>query len=173
MEAPARRRVLVRAPAEIACIDLPPVRRAGLFLRRSSHVSSGDFTAVDHKNPDQGPDPDGVTLSAVHLPNPQAVYTVLFSHGNAEDIRDVAPLLNEIHESGFAVFAYDYRGYGSGDGVPTEENAYKDIDAAYAYVTGTLGVAPARIIAYGRSVGGGPAVDLASRWPLAAGRPHP
>jgi Esterase/lipase len=108
-----------------------------------------------------------VTLSAVHLPNPQAVYTALFSHGNAEDIRDVAPLLNEIHESGFAVFAYDYRGYGSGDGVPTEENAYKDIDAAYAYVTGTLGVAPARIIAYGRSVGGGPAVDLASRKPLA------
>jgi fermentation-respiration switch protein FrsA (DUF1100 family) len=111
--------------------------------------------------------PDGVTLSAVHLPNPQAVYTVLFSHGNAEDIRDVAPLLKEIHEAGFAVFAYDYRGYGTGDGVPTEENAYKDIGAAYAYLTGTLGVAPGRIIAYGRSVGGGPAVDLASRKPLA------
>lgn len=111
--------------------------------------------------------PDGVSLAAVHLPNPHAVYTVLFSHGNAEDIRDVAPLLNEIHEAGFAVFAYDYRGYGTGDGVPTEENAYKDIDAAYAYLTGTQGVAPARIIAYGRSVGGGPAVDLASRKPLA------
>jgi pimeloyl-ACP methyl ester carboxylesterase len=121
---------------------------------------------VDHGHPDQGPAPDGVALLAVHLPNPQAVYTVLFSHGNAEDIRDVAPLLNEIHESGFGVFAYDYRGYGTGDGVPTEENAYKDIDAAYAYLTGTLGVAPARIIAYGRSLGGGPAVDLASRKPL-------
>jgi abhydrolase domain-containing protein 17 len=111
--------------------------------------------------------PDGVTLPAVYLPNPRAVYTILFSHGNAEDIRDIAPLLNEIHEAGFTVFAYDYRGYGTGDGVPTEDNAYMDIDAAYAYLTGTLGVAPGRIVAYGRSVGGGPAVDLASRTPLA------
>ena len=111
--------------------------------------------------------PDGVTLPAVHLPNPQSAYTVLFSHGNAEDIRDVAMLLEQIHEAGFAVFAYDYRGYGTGDGMPSEENAYKDIDAAYAYLTGKLGVAPGRIVAYGRSVGGGPAVDLASRKPLA------
>jgi fermentation-respiration switch protein FrsA (DUF1100 family) len=110
---------------------------------------------------------DGVTLPAVHLPNPQARYTVLFSHGNAEDIRDAATQLGQIHEAGFAVFAYDYRGYGTGDGVPTEENAYKDIDAAYAYITGTLGVAPNRVVAYGRSVGGGPSVDLASRKPLA------
>lgn len=110
---------------------------------------------------------DGVILPAVHLPNAPAAYTVLFSHGNAEDIRDLAPLLNEIHEAGFAVFAYDYRGYGTDDGVPTEENAYQDIDAAYAYLTGTLGVAPAQIVAYGRSVGGGPAIDLASRKPLA------
>jgi len=110
---------------------------------------------------------DGVTIPAVHLPNPQARYTVLFSHGNAEDIRDVAPQLNQIREAGFAVFAYDYRGFGTGEGVPTEENAYQDIDAAYSYLTGTLGVEPGRIIAYGRSVGGGPSVDLASRKPLA------
>jgi alpha-beta hydrolase superfamily lysophospholipase len=110
---------------------------------------------------------DGVILPAMHLPNSQAAYTVLFSHGNAEDIRDVAPQLNEIREAGFAVFAYDYRGYGTGNGVPTEDNAYQDIDAAYSYLTGTLGVAPGRIIAYGRSLGGGPSVDLASRKPLA------
>jgi hypothetical protein len=110
---------------------------------------------------------DGVALPALYLSNPKATYTILFSHGNAEDIRDIAPRLEWIRQVGFSVFAYDYRGYGTGVGVPTEENAYADIDAAYDYLTTGLGVAPGRIVAYGRSIGGGPAVDLASRTPLA------
>src|SRR5262249_3224266 len=52
-------------------------------------------------------------------------------------------------------------------GVPSERGVYADVDAAYAYLTRTLGVDPGRIIAYGRSVGSGPAVDLATRHPLA------
>jgi fermentation-respiration switch protein FrsA (DUF1100 family) len=52
-------------------------------------------------------------------------------------------------------------------GRPSEQSAYQDAAAAYAYLTGTLGVPPSRIIAYGRSVGSGPSVDLASREPLA------
>ena len=29
---------------------------------------------------------DGLQISAVYLPNPQATYTLLYSHGNAEDL---------------------------------------------------------------------------------------
>ena len=72
-----------------------------------------------------------------------------------------------LRKMGVAVFAYDYEGYGTSQGVPSEHHAYRDIDAAYDYLTGTLGVPPDRIIAYGFSAGGGPAVDLASRKPLA------
>jgi fermentation-respiration switch protein FrsA (DUF1100 family) len=111
--------------------------------------------------------PDGVPLSAVHLPNPAAEYTLLYSHGNAEDLGLIAPLLAQLRGWGFAVFAYDYRGYGTSGGTPSERHAYADIDAAYAYLTGTLGVPPRRIIAYGRSVGSAVAVDLAARRELA------
>lgn len=109
---------------------------------------------------------DGVKISAVYLPNPQAKFTILYSHGNAEDLGEISPILAELRNLGFAVFAYDYRGYGTSEGNPSEKTAYKDIDAAYDYLTQKLGVSPKKIILYGRSVGGGPSVDLASRQPV-------
>lgn len=110
---------------------------------------------------------DGVQISAAYLPNKSAAYTLLYSHGNAEDLIDVLPVRKELRDSGFAVLAYDYRGYGTSQGKPSESNAYLDIDAAYNYLTQKLRVPPQQIIVYGRSVGGGPSVDLASRKPVA------
>jgi abhydrolase domain-containing protein 17 len=109
---------------------------------------------------------DGDRISAIYLPNPTATYSILYAHGNAEDLGYILPALQELHDIGFAVFAYDYRGYGTSQGKPSERNAYQDIDAAYQYLTETLKVPPQRIIAYGRSVGGGSAIDLASRKPV-------
>jgi len=109
---------------------------------------------------------DGIRIAALHLPNPSGDYTLLYSHGNAEDLGAVRPLLVRLRAIGFSVFAYDYRGYGASEGRPSERGAYADIDAAYAYLTTALGIPPARIIAYGRSVGSGPAVDLAARRPI-------
>jgi hypothetical protein len=45
------------------------------------------------------------TISAVYLPNPAARYTILYSHGNAEDIGDLLPMLETMQRSGFAVLA--------------------------------------------------------------------
>src|SRR5262245_42494232 len=109
---------------------------------------------------------DGVTISAAHLPNPSATMTLLVSHGNAEDLGAMRPWLAMVHAVGFSVFAYDYRGYGTSEGRPSEPGTYADVDAAYAYLTEVLAVPPGRIIAYGRSVGSGPAVDLAARRPV-------
>lgn len=109
---------------------------------------------------------DGAKISAVYLPNPQAKFTILYSHGNAEDLGDIQFVLEELRSLGFAVFSYDYRGYGTSQGKPTETTTYKDIDAAYNYLTQQLGINPKKIILYGRSVGGGPSVDLASRKPV-------
>lgn len=106
---------------------------------------------------------DGAKISAVHFPNPQAKYTILYSHGNAEDLGGILWVLREIRDRGFAVFAYDYQGYGTSQGKPSEYNAYGDIEAAYNYLTQQLGVPAKQIIVYGRSVGGGPTIDLASR----------
>jgi fermentation-respiration switch protein FrsA (DUF1100 family) len=65
------------------------------------------------------------------------------------------------------VLTYDYQGYGTSNGSPSEENAYAAIDAAYGYLLTEKRVDPKRIILHGRSLGGGVAVDLASRKPVA------
>lgn len=109
---------------------------------------------------------DGSKISATYLSNPQADFTVLFSHGNAEDIGDDQPLLERIRASGFAVFAYDYQGYGTSEGRPSERHAYEDENAAYNFLVQAMHVQPSSIIAFGRSVGGGPACDLASHRPV-------
>lgn len=111
---------------------------------------------------------DGVELAAVHLPNDRARYTILYSHGNGEDLGNVLPVLEMIHALGFAVYAYDYRGYGASGGSANVEGVLLDVEAAYAHVTGPLGVSPDRLILWGRSVGGGPTVHLAAMHPAAA-----
>ncbi|MDB5098025.1 MAG: phospholipase/Carboxylesterase [Cyanobacteria bacterium RYN_339] len=112
--------------------------------------------------------PDGRRITAVWLPNPQARFTLLYSHGNAEDLGENLPLYQHLHDLGFAVLGYDYHGYGTSEGVPGERTSELDIEAAYAYLTGPLHVPPTRLIAYGRSVGGGPTLALASRHALGA-----
>jgi len=138
----------------------------GLFLsdklifqpQRSSYKDSSEITKLRTK--------DGKNISAVYLPNPSAKFTILYSHGNAEDIGDLRPSLETLQQAGFNVFAYDYEGYGTSEGTPSEKNVYSDAEAAYGYLTGTLHFAPEKIISYGRSVGNGASIDLASRRPV-------
>ena len=106
-------------------------------------------------------------LAAVYIPNPSARYTLLFSHGNAEDMGDDLPFLDALRRAGFAVFAYDYRGYGASEGVSSEGSVYRDVGAAYEYVTGALHVPPEQVIAFGRSLGCAAAIHLAATHPVA------
>jgi len=110
---------------------------------------------------------DNERISATYLPNASSKFTLLYIHGNAEDLGDIRPMLERLHNWGFNVFAYDYRGYGTSDGKPNEGNAYQDADAAYKYLTQQLKIPPERIILYGRSVGGGSATELATRHSVA------
>lgn len=105
-------------------------------------------------------------ISAVHLVNSTAKYTILYAHGNAEDLGEIRQFIEQLRDLGFNVLAYDYRGYGTSSGTPTENHAYQDIDAAYSYLTKDLKILPKNIIVFGRSVGGGSAVDLAARQPV-------
>jgi abhydrolase domain-containing protein 17 len=110
---------------------------------------------------------DTEKISAIYLPNAQSAYTLLFIHGNASDLGDIRPLLEQLYHWGFSVFAYDYRGYGTSDGHPSEGNAYQDAEAAYSYLTQQLKIPPQRIIVYGQSLGGGSATQLATRHSVA------
>jgi abhydrolase domain-containing protein 17 len=110
---------------------------------------------------------DRENLAAMYIPNSQATFTLLYIHGNAEDLGEIHPELKQLQQWGFSVFAYDYRGYGLSDGQPSEVHAYQDADAAYRYLTQQLKIPASQIILYGRSLGGGSAVELATHQPIA------
>jgi len=112
-------------------------------------------------------DSSGAKIAAIYLPNPRARYTLLYSHGNGEDIGDDLPFLEEFRRAGFAVFAYDYEGYGESAGRPSERGLYRDVEAAYDFLTGNLKVRPETVIAHGHSLGAAAAIHLASVRPVA------
>ena len=107
--------------------------------------------------------PNGEKISARFYANPKAEFTILFSHGNAEDIAGASPFFEKLTDAGFNVLAYDYRGYGTSEGAPSEQNSYEDAEAAYDYLVNELKTPPEKIIVHGRSLGAAVSIDLASR----------
>ncbi|MGI0490271.1 alpha/beta hydrolase [Alkalinema pantanalense CENA528] len=106
-------------------------------------------------------------ISALYLNHPTAQYTLLYSHGNGEDLGSIRPHLTKLNQLGLRIFAYDYRGYGTSQGQPSESATYDDIQTAYNYLTTHLKTPPKKIILMGRSIGSGPSVHLATQKPVA------
>lgn len=112
--------------------------------------------------------PDGLEISGIYLKNPDAKYTILYSHGNAEDLGTVQHRLQNYLQAGFSIISYDYPGYGTSEGQTNEKSTYQAVFAVYNYLTENLNIAPSDIIAYGFSIGSGPTLELATKKPLAA-----
>eukprot|EP00405_Crypthecodinium_cohnii_P021386 CAMPEP_0206476366 /NCGR_PEP_ID=MMETSP0324_2-20121206/34685_1 /ASSEMBLY_ACC=CAM_ASM_000836 /TAXON_ID=2866 /ORGANISM="Crypthecodinium cohnii, Strain Seligo" /LENGTH=256 /DNA_ID=CAMNT_0053952007 /DNA_START=82 /DNA_END=853 /DNA_ORIENTATION=- len=93
--------------------------------------------------------------------------TLLYSHGNAEDLGLHLPYIDALSRAlDVNVFSYEYVGYSLGrfEGQdPSEEGCIRSVDAAWKYLTDEKGISPKSIVIFGRSIGTGPSVDLASR----------
>ncbi|MBN2162067.1 MAG: alpha/beta hydrolase [Pontiellaceae bacterium] len=109
------------------------------------------------------PQDSGSTLTAVYLEHPSPRCTLLFSHGNAEDLGNVVPFMQPFHECGCSVLMYDYSGYGTSKGRPSTARVKQNAAAAYRWLINENGIDPKTIISHGRSLGGAVAVWLAAR----------
>ncbi len=110
---------------------------------------------------------DHLRLNGWLIKNPQAKSTVIFFHGNSGNMGDRLGKVGFLHQLGLNVFIIDYRGYGKSEGKPTELGIYQDARAAYDYLLTRPDINPRRIIVYGVSLGGAPAIDLAVQRKLA------
>ncbi|MBD3246678.1 MAG: alpha/beta fold hydrolase [Candidatus Omnitrophica bacterium] len=106
---------------------------------------------------------DGETLHGWFVPASGVGITVLYCHGNAGSIGDRLHRVRFFHQAGMNLFLFDYRGYGESAGVPSESGLYADAVAAYDVLVSRRDINPRRIIAYGRSLGGPVAAELARR----------
>jgi len=109
----------------------------------------------------------GDMISVLYLPAEAPAALLLYNHGNGEDLGHIRPLLVSFREAGISVISYDYPGYGTSTGTPTERGCYAAADAVYRYATETLDHPADELVLYGRSVGSGPACWLAEKYPVA------
>ena len=109
----------------------------------------------------------GSRIPAFFIERPSATVTLLFSHGNAEDLGMIYDWFSDLARVlRVNIMAYDYTGYGkSSGGPPSEEHCYNDIQAAFDYLTQVRHVPPCQIVLYGRSLGSGPSCYLARQTP--------
>merc|ERR1712232_179249 len=93
-----------------------------------------------------------------------AKFTLLFSHGNAEDLGMIIQYFREVsHILEVNIFAYEYTGYGMSTGEPSEQGIYADVEAAFKYLRDIIGIPWTEVVLYGRSIGSGPTIDLATK----------
>ena len=108
---------------------------------------------------------DAFLLRPLDAPAPFPV--VLFAHGNGELIDDWLRPFGELPRAGVGVLLVEFPGYGRSGGAPTQQSITRAVIAGYDFLVAQPDVDPARIVAYGRSLGGGGACALALERPLA------
>mmetsp|Transcript_17622 Transcript_17622/g.40786 ORF Transcript_17622/g.40786 Transcript_17622/m.40786 type:complete len:260 (-) Transcript_17622:62-841(-) len=109
----------------------------------------------------------GNRIPAFFLEHRGAHFTLLFSHGNAEDLGLIFRYFVDFRNiMRCNIFCYEYSGYGTSTGQPQELAVYADIEAAYRHLRDVRNVPWERIIPYGRSIGTAPSVHLASKTPV-------
>lgn len=118
------------------------------------------------------PRADGVRQFAWVMKQPaaEAAPWVLYLHGNAATIASRVNIARytQLREIGLNVYAPEYRGFAGLPGEPSEATVSADARAAYDDLRTRLGVAPARIVIYGWSLGSAVAVNVAAEVAAAA-----
>jgi pimeloyl-ACP methyl ester carboxylesterase len=104
---------------------------------------------------------DGVPLHGwLLIPRDRAPRgTILFLHGNAENISTHVQSVLWLVREGYTVLAFDYRGYGwSGGDAPDIPGVHRDARAALSYILSLAGVSRDRLVLFGQSLGAAVAV---------------
>lgn len=106
---------------------------------------------------------DSIRLHGWYLDHPAPRAHVLFCHGNGEHVGVLGEWADRLRrEQRVAVFIFDYRGYGRSQGEPYEQGVLEDGEAALQWLAERAGIPAGQTVLYGRSLGGGVAVHLAS-----------
>ena len=103
-------------------------------------------------------------MHAWYCPADKPDAVILICHGNAGNLSIRGNgMLDYRQRYNASIMVFDYPGYGLSEGEPTEMGCYASAAAAYDWLIKEKGFKPEQIILYGESLGGGVAVDLASK----------
>ena len=114
---------------------------------------------------------DSVMLSAWEVPatTPSGMW-ILLAHGQTGNLATTTrpEYYAHLRAIGVNILAFDWRGFGTSEGIPSEEGLYRDATAAYEYLRNERRVPADSVVIYGHSLGTAPAIELATRAQAAA-----
>ncbi len=155
------------------CVYMWDIQREKIFLPGTALQTTPDrdgmrYEAVHFRS---GSGPEQGELFGWWIPGASSTSpALLYLHGNTRNVSLNVEHASRLHNMGYGLLLFDYRGYGkSSGGEPDEKKIYEDAEAAWSYLLGQLRQPPQRTFIYGHSLGGAVAIDLAVRHPEAAG----
>ncbi len=94
--------------------------------------------------------------------------TIIFAHGNGELIEDWQGDMERLASAGLNALLVEFPGYGHSEGKPTRSTLLETYTLAFDWLIARDDVDTDRVVAHGRSLGGGIAGDLALNRPIRA-----
>lgn len=105
---------------------------------------------------------DGLKLRAAFRPASNGKPTLLYFHGNGDSIAGADVATRMLTDAGYGALLVEYRGYGGNPGSPSEQEFYRDGEAAIAWLN-AQDISPEDTVFVGNSIGSGPATEMALR----------
>lgn len=134
--------------------------------RTALKIKYGDKVVVDVSK-EVRPHGVGERVVGVYFPASQSSnWTLVFFHGNADQIGNVGDILGRELSSrlGVGFLAVEYPGYAlAGAGEPTQKSMVWAAERSVKHLTEKMGVREDRICAFGQSIGTAVAAELAAR----------
>lgn len=145
--------VLVLSGTLSACTHL-------FFFPMKEHVSSPEYFKLAYEDHFISVDKD-IQLHGWFLPAqmPEPKGTVLFLHGNAENISTHIAAVYWLPAAGYQVFLYDYRGYGKSTGNVDLIDSIADVHQVIAYLLEKPGIEGHPLFVLSQSLGSAIAVN--------------
>ncbi len=151
------------------CAQVWSAQRKMMFPGASMAVSPQRGDWPESAQPLNLPGADGISAQVIWLPAESAgpTSTLVFFHGNAEFAFQSVAALARLAGPERNLLLIEYPGYAGAAGKPGLDSIRAVSLVAYDWLLDQPGVDPQRIIAIGRSIGGGPAAELSLQRPLA------
>lgn len=106
---------------------------------------------------------DGIALKGWYAPAKEGHCTLVFFHGNADQLATASEVGNAYIAQGYGFLVAEFRGYSGLPGEPTEKGLYADGRAYMQYLI-SHAVDARQIVLYGHSLGTGVAVEMATEF---------
>jgi fermentation-respiration switch protein FrsA (DUF1100 family) len=136
-----------------------------LFYPTREHVLTPEVIGLEYRDVEFTA-ADGIRLHGWLLPaKGLAEGTILFVHGNAENISTHIASVAWLPSQGYNVFLFDYRGFGASEGAPDLDGLHRDTLAAIEKAFDLPGVHSERVAVLGQSLGGSVAISTLLRSP--------